>query len=150
MIKNINILIPLLLATLLISCEDEVVLDLPDAPPVLVVDAFINDKPGPQEISLTLTQPYFSNDLPDDISGASVSVEDDLGNEFIFSETAPGRYTWVPAADETIGAIGRSYTLSVTYDGFSYRADSEMKRVPPVDSVVFTYREESTPFQGVG
>jgi hypothetical protein len=140
-------IVPSLLVIMLFGCEDEVVLDLPDAPPVLVVDAFINDIPGKQDIYLTLSQPYYSADLPEGVSGASVSVEDDMGNVFDFQEQEPGVYSWIPGGDETIGTIGTAYELTVLYDGSTYRAESHMNRVPPVDSVVFNYEEEDTPFQ---
>ncbi|MEJ2004155.1 MAG: DUF4249 domain-containing protein [Cyclobacteriaceae bacterium] len=145
-------LLSILMSSMLIitACEDEVQLDLPDAPAVMAVDAFINDKAGEQTIFLTLTQPYFSDVLPEGISGASVLVEDDLGNAFPFTEEEPGKYTWTPSAGETIGEVGRSYMLEVAYDGFIYTAQSEMKRVPPVDSVVFTYDDEDNPFQEPG
>ncbi len=133
------------------SCEDVVVLDLPDAPPVLVVDAFINDKPGDQKIILTKTQPYFSNTLPAGVTGASVEVEDDLGNVFLFSEgAADGEYVWSPQPGETIGTVGRTYRLTVVTDGTTYEAVSEMKRVPVVDSVFYKFREDGTPFQESG
>jgi hypothetical protein len=144
------ILISLSFLVILFGCEDEVTLDLPDAPPVLVVDAFLNDLPREQKVILTLTQPYFSEILPEGVSGATVSVIDDLGNTFVFTETSAGIYSWIPGPGETIGDVGRSYELNVSYDGYSYIADSEMKRVPPVDSVVFTYEEEETPFQDAG
>ncbi|MCA6073607.1 DUF4249 domain-containing protein [Fulvivirga sedimenti] len=146
--------IPLVAIVMLIACwacEDQVTLDLPDAPPVLVVDAFLNDKPGDQKIILTMTQPYFSNSLPTGVSGAVVQVEDDLGNIFTFNEgVTAGEYIWSPQAGELIGTVGRTYQLTVENEGTTYQAVSEMKRVPEVDSVFFTFKEDGTPFQETG
>ena len=141
-----------LLAGLIVlaSCEDEVTLNLPDAPPVLVVDAFINDFPADQHIYLTMTQPYFSNTLPDGVEGASVIVSDDLGNIFEFADSGDGVYTWDAGEGNTIGEVGRSYSLEISIDGRLLSATSEMKRVPPVDSVYFTFEPESSPFQESG
>ena len=140
-----------LLTVGLFACEDEVVLDLPDAPPVLVIDAFINDIPGDQQIILTETQPYFSNTLPDPVTGAIVQVSSDNGGVFDFTdEDNDGVYTWSPTGAETIGTVGDQFELSVQFQGKAYRAFSQMNRVPEVDSVVFTFRDEDTPFQERG
>ncbi len=48
------------------------------------------------------------------ISGASVIIQCDDGNDYSFSETDPGRYT--PVDPLFIGQVGVSYKLSVLYD----------------------------------
>lgn len=132
-----------------IACEDEVQLNLDDAPPVLVIDAWINNKPVDQRIVLTRSQPYFDNGMPQGVSGAMVVVADDLGNTFTFSEQAPGEYVW-PFEGTPLGEVGRTFSLEITTEGNVYQAASTMKRVPEVDSVVFTFREEEDAFREQG
>ena len=45
------------------SCQDVIDINTDDAPQLLVVDAWLNNKSAPQTIRLTLTEPYFSNAL---------------------------------------------------------------------------------------
>ncbi|MBL3655257.1 DUF4249 domain-containing protein [Fulvivirga sediminis] len=132
------------------SCEDEVAIDLNDAPPVLVVDAWVNDMPQTQEIRLMMSQPYFDSSQPPEVSGAQVRITDDRGQTFDFIEKEAGSYQWDPAADSAAFEIGRSYHLSITYEGNAFEADSELKRVPALDSVVYTFYEERNAFQPEG
>lgn len=147
-IRNYIILL-FVTATLLTGCEDEVQLTLEDAPPVLVVDAWINDKPVDQVIRLTRSQPYFDSSLPEGVSGATVEVTDDLGKSYVFTETSPGTYTWEFEGDR-LGAVGREFSLQIQVDGQVLTAESAMNRVPEVDSVVFTFEEEEDAFQEAG
>ncbi len=137
------------LLLILLGCEEEVQLNLKDAPPVLVVDAWINDKPEDQVIRLTKTQPYFESSLPDGVTGARIQVTDDLGNVYTFEESGAGTYTW-PYQGTVLGTVGREYTLQIDAEGQVYRAESAMRRVPEVDSVVFTYREDEDAFREKG
>jgi hypothetical protein len=132
-----------------IACEDEVELNLKDAPPVVVIDAWINNKAEDQKIVLTRSQPYFDNGLPQGISGATVVVTDDLGNTFNFTEESPGEYIW-SYEGTTLGEVGRTFSLEIASEGNVYQAASAMRRVPEVDSVVFTFREEGDAFREQG
>lgn len=124
-------------ALALVACEDVIFPELDRVEPVLVVDAFVTSRPGPQQIVLTRTQPYFENALPAGVSGAAVRVADSEGNVFDFLEEGPGRYVWSPAGNEVFGVEGRSYTLSVQFQGETFVAESRMGRVPPIDSITF-------------
>ncbi|UII24986.1 DUF4249 domain-containing protein [Fulvivirga maritima] len=132
------------------ACEDEVDIALNDAPAVLVVDAWVNDMPQLQEINLMMSQPYFDSSQPPEVSGAEVVITDDQGQTFEFTEAEAGSYQWDPAAHSASFEIGRSYHLSVTYNGNTFEADSELKRVPALDSIVYTYYEERNAFQPEG
>ncbi|MEP2668186.1 MAG: DUF4249 domain-containing protein [Cyclobacteriaceae bacterium] len=128
------------------SCEDEISPELESADPILVIDAWITDQPGSQVISLTETQPYFDNTLPSGVSGATVSVTDDLGNVFVFQEDAvlKGNYVWTPVGSEVIGTAGRKYTLVVEHGTETFVSTSRMGRVPVIDSLTFIFEEEDS------
>ncbi|MEQ9414978.1 MAG: DUF4249 domain-containing protein, partial [Cyclobacteriaceae bacterium] len=125
------------------SCEDEISPELEKADPILVIDAWLTDQPGNQVIKITETQPYFDNTLPPGVSGATVSVVDNLGNVFSFQEdaTVKGNYVWAPVASEVIGTTGRSYTLMIEHGGEKFVSSSRMGRVPVIDSLTFTFEE---------
>lgn len=131
---------------LLTSCEDEISPELEKADPILVIDAWLTNQPGDQVIHITETQPYFENTLPPGVSGATVSVEDDLGNIFFFQEdaTIKGDYVWTPLPGEVFAEGGGTYTLKVEYNGESFVAGSRMGRVPVIDSLTFTFKEKNS------
>ena len=135
----------------LFSCEEEVAVDLKEAPSAYVIDAWINDKLEEQTIKLSLSQAYFDSSEPTPITGATVQVVDNGNTVFNFTESIPGSYTWDPASSsDRIEGIGSTYQLNITVNGFSFSANSELKRVPPVDSIKFTYKEEQSVFEPAG
>ena len=128
------------------SCEDVVDIETDPLTPQLVVDAWLNNRSEPQAIFLAMTQPYFSNELPEGISGASVQVIRNDGEIFEFKETDNGNYTWTPNTDEVIGEIGHEYGLVIEYEGKTYGSISKMNRVPVIDSLTYRFEEENLGF----
>ncbi len=135
----------LLLPWLWMSCEDEISPDLELAQPVLVVDAWLTNKPETQIIKLTETQSYFDNSMPNGVSGALVEIVDDEGRIYPFEEIAgSGNYRLVSTGSEVFGAIGRAYELTIRLGEDEFKAVSSMNRVPPIDSVTFTFEEKNS------
>ncbi|HEY5692070.1 MAG TPA: DUF4249 domain-containing protein [Cyclobacteriaceae bacterium] len=135
-----------LVMPLLFSCEDEIFPKLENADPIVVIDAWISNKSGDQVIKITSSQSYFDNTLPPGMSGANVIVTDNLGADFLFVEdtTSPGQYIWSPVGTEVFGDVGNSYVLTVQIGSETYVAVSIMNRVPVIDSISFTFEEESS------
>ena len=129
----------ILLAAILFSCEDKISPTLERSTPVLVVDAWLNNRPGFQTINLTQTQAYFDNTSPPAVSGAVVTVRDDKGTTFSFPEDDKkmGDYIWKPLANEVFGMIGNRYTLTIKVNGETFESASYMGRVPVIDSITF-------------
>ena len=141
--KLYQLYIPLFIALFCIACEDDINVDLEDAEPLVVVDAWINDLPSTQRIVLTRSQTYFDNTLPLGITGATVTVEDQDGRVYDFAEsTTAGEYTWEPTSGETFGEVGNTYTLNIAVGGATYRATSVRNAVPPIDSITFTRQQD--------
>lgn len=134
------------------SCEDPIDVNLDEADPVLVVDAWINNKPEPQVIKLSLAQPYFDSTFPPAVRGASVIVNSSANETFVFVEgDTPGDYIWDPATSaHTIGEIGAEYQLQIETNGQTYISSSQINRVPTIDSIKFTFKEEQNQFQPEG
>jgi hypothetical protein len=123
----------------LFSCEQVINPTLQNANPILVVDAWINNRHETQSIMLTLTQSYFDASQPKGVSGANVLVEDLTdGTQYVFAENASkkGSYEWTPA-NAAFGKIGNSYKLTVSLNGEQFEATSKMGRVPQIDSITF-------------
>ncbi|CAN5778567.1 hypothetical protein BH24BAC1_BH24BAC1_02810 [soil metagenome] len=131
--------LPLLLPFAFISCDDPVELDLPEGQPLMVVDGWINNQSVPDTIKLSTTAGYFNNGPLPVVTGAEVSITGSDNSEDVLTEVAPGRYV----SNTLLGKIGHAYTLHIKHGGEEYRAVSESKRVPPIDSVKAVYREKS-------
>lgn len=142
MIRYIKTILGISLAIIVFtSCEDVINPTLPYADPVLVIDAWINNKPEDQLIRLSLSQPYLGNEVPSGVSGATVTVNYDGGSlDFIEDADDPGAYRWATdeaASEEAFGEIGRSYTLTVEVNGQTFQATSKINRTAVIDSVTF-------------
>ncbi len=131
-----------LLAWAAFSCNDPITVDANFTKAELVVDAWINDQPTTQSIQLSLTQNYFDNTLPPAVTNAEVVVVNTAtGEAFPFVHQGGGSYQWQPLPGQVLGSTGDVFALSVKYDGFDYAAQSELRRVPPMDSIGYETRE---------
>jgi hypothetical protein len=130
----------------LTSCEDVIDLKTATGPTQLVVDGWITNQPGPQSIRLTWSATYFDNTPAKPVLGAEVTVTDDQGKEFVFKDLGGnGIYFWSGTGKDTLGAVGRTYTLKVKNQADTYMAVNQIKRVPAIDSIV--YQKEKLPFK---
>jgi hypothetical protein len=120
---------------LMYSCEDVIDVDLNTIEPKLVIDAsinwFKNTSGNEQEIKLTLTAPYFDNEIQP-ANGAQVALFNSNDNIFVFTEdSSTGIYknnTFVPQVNET-------YNLEIIYKSETYRATETLKSVVDIDFV---------------
>lgn len=143
--KAVYSIIVLSTAIAMTSCEDVIKLDTVTGPAQLVVDGWITNQAGPQTIRLTWSGSYFDNGPAKPILNAEVIVTDDKGEIYEFKDLAnDGKYIWGTATD-TLGHIGRTYTLKVKNGSDMYTAVNQIKRVPAIDSIV--YQNETFPFE---
>lgn len=131
---------PVLLAALsLAGCTRIVDLDLDDPPRQLVVEARLETGAPTQEIRLSTTDAFGQSGALPPATDAVVRVTDDLGTETRFTEEEPGRYTASIVTIET----GRTYALSIRWEGEEYRATSPLVAGPPIDSLYLMFRSAS-------
>jgi len=117
------------------SCEDVIEVDVPNAPPRLVIDASLNWFEGTagneQEIKLSLSAPYFNTSVPP-ANNAIVTVIDANNNTYNFIEIeSTGIYT----NNTFIPEIDLEYTLIIEYQGETYEATETLKSVAPIDFI---------------
>jgi hypothetical protein len=144
--RTVTGIMVLLAGWALSGCEDVIDLETATGPTQLVVDGWITNQPGPQTIKLMWSASYFDNNTAKPVLGAMVTVTDDQGKEYKFEDIAGnGQYIWGNGKQDTLGRIGRTYSLRVVNEQEVYTAKSELKRVPPVDSIVYT--REKLPFE---
>lgn len=135
-----------LAALTLTSCEDVINLETANGTPQLVVDGWLTNQAGQQSITLSWSGAYFDNSTPKPVTGAVVTVTDDKGKVYNFEDAdGDGKYLWGKTNADTLGHVGRTYSLKVVNGTDTFTAKSELKRVPTVDSVV--YRHEKWPFE---
>lgn len=131
----------ILLSILLLvsSCITQFIPHTTEERDLLVVEGLITDIPQANIIKLSRPNHLGLTTAPLPVSGCNVSVSDDSGSSFIFTETTPGTYISDPAKFQ--GIIGRFYTLHITTNlGNSQNFESyamELKPVPPIDSVYY-------------
>jgi hypothetical protein len=134
---SIHLLVYLSVSIFLFSCDEVIDPTLEKADPVLVIDAWLNNAAGEQQITLTRSQPYFENSLPSGVSGAVINVTDQNSKVYSFGETTPGVYVWTPAGNEVFGEVGFTYKLSVQVGAETFISEARMGRVPAIDSITF-------------
>ncbi|WP_310395869.1 DUF4249 domain-containing protein [Hymenobacter sp.] len=129
----------ILAAFSLSSCLDVVPLDVPKAQPLLAVDGYITDQNVPAVVTLTLTQAYFNEAALPPVLGAALTLTDDLGSSDVLREVSPGQYR---GGGTVRGRIGGRYTLTIVADGQTYRAETEIRRTPPIDSIGLEFKAQ--------
>jgi len=120
-IKRVLIPVFLFVAFSLLTCIDPYYPQIDNYQNLLVVDALITDENSSYYVRLSRTTETPS-ETPDAVTGAQVSVTDNLGNTRVFTEILAGLYK----SDSTsfTGSRGRAYTLHVTTpDGKVYESD---------------------------
>ena len=151
---NINIMkkyfLFLITILLLTSCEDIIDLELEQNDSQLVVDAWLNDQPGPQVIKLRRTIDYLDNSFTPEVTGATITVADinisdsTINQIYVFEdEDNDGDYVWTPTmAGEVMIQEGKDYGLLVDLDGDQYVSLSKANRSIPIDSIGYEYLED--------
>lgn len=138
-----NYIYKLLLSLLIFttSCTDVIEVDVPEAPPRLVIEASMDWEKGSsgneQLIKLSTSTPFFDNLAETPVRGAVVSVTNDADNtEVLFIDENNGNYS----TNEFVPIMGQSYTLNILHDNEMYRATETMTPVTEITSV-FQSRE---------
>jgi hypothetical protein len=139
--KNYIYKILLSLFLILGSCTDVIDVEVPEAPPRLVIEAsmdWIKGTSGNQQtIKLSTSTPFFDNLLENPVNGAIVRVINDTdAREVIFTDQNNGNYV----TNEFVPVLGQSYTLEILYENDIYRASETMTPVTDI-TAVFQTRE---------
>jgi hypothetical protein len=131
------LIIPLIVA----GCVEKFTPEIHEPRYRIVVNGLITNQPEVYTVRLYWTIP-FGGKTSFPMAGCSVTVHDDLGHIYQFSESStPGIYL----SDKTTfqGVVGRKYTLRIntlnaTPAHYSYESvPVEMKAVPPIDSLFY-------------
>ena len=118
----------------LFSCQKVITIELNKTNPQLVIDARINDLPGPYTVTLSQTTDYFTPGTYPTISGAKISITDNGTSTDNLIEVSPGTYKTVNLK----GTPGHTYVLNISYNGKTYTAQTTMPQPVGIDNLVDT------------
>lgn len=111
----------------------------------LDIEANITNLDTAQQIFLRTNVPFSATNTYPSVSGATVTVSDDAGNNYVFAEeNQPGVYVSTAFA----GGAGRTYQLHVSLNGQEYFAGSTMPAGVRIDSLTDKNRPLNRPQDG--
>ncbi|WP_069660128.1 DUF4249 domain-containing protein [Arcticibacter eurypsychrophilus] len=113
------------------SCEKVIDVKLDSSANQVVIEGNITDQQGPQTIKISQSVPYTDSNVYPAVTGAVVTVTDDAGGSWLFSEAQPGNYSLASFR----GVPGRTYTLHVNANNVTYTAMSTMPKSVALDSL---------------
>lgn len=122
----------LLILIHVVACKKIINVDLKDASSQIVIEGIVNDV-TPATVTLSKSVTFSSSNTFPPVSGASVTIKDDAGNNYTLLESSgkPGTYTTMAV----IGKSGRTYTMNVNVNGNQYTASSTMPAPVNLDSL---------------
>lgn len=113
------------------SCTKVIDLKLSNASGKLVIEGNITNGSGPQVFTINTNVPFTNTNTYPPVTGATVTVNDQSGNSYLFTEGPSGTYT----NSQLIGVPGNTYTMKVLTNGTTYAAVSTMPQVVILDSL---------------
>lgn len=123
--------IVLLAAFTLSSCKKVINLDLGNVSGELVIEGNFTNLPGAQYVTLSRNVPFTGPNVYPPVTGATVTIADNRGNQYQLTEGPAGTYSINPA----FGLGSRTYTLTVATGGNTYTAKSTMPGTTTLDSI---------------
>ncbi len=135
----ILLFITLTLLVLVVACQDVYHHDdFDDSKIIPVIEGSIHNGNGPHILSLLYARPY-NNDRYTNITGAEVTVIDNLGNIYAYDDSGMGKY--ICPEGRLDAQIGRSYFLHIELpDGTILESDPAM--IPDTLSIERVYEEK--------
>lgn len=133
MLNKTIFLIILLVLTVLSSCEKVIQLDLKDSEQQIVIEGEINADDSVHTVLISKSIKFSEENMFPGISGANVTISDNLGNSESLIEVSNGKYQ----TTNLKGIEGRTYTLSVVIDGKTYTSNSTIPNKSSLFGVSF-------------
>ena len=113
------------------SCTKVVDLKLGNNSGKLVIEGNVTNLSGPQTITLSRNVAFTNTNTYPPVTGATISVTDEKGNDYNFVEGLPGTYS----STSLTGLSGEKFTMNVVTNGTTYSASSVMPAVVSLDSL---------------
>ena len=114
-----------------VACKKIIHVDLNSASSKIVIEANISDQQGPYVVKLSKTVNFDQSNNYPSVSGAKVTISDNIGLNETLVERSPGTYL----ASTFKGTAGRMYTISVISDNQTYTSISFLPPSTPIKSL---------------
>ena len=115
------------------SCQKVINIDLKDSTPQYVIEGQVNKGDSVHIISISKSSLFSANNTFPTVSGAIVSITDNLGNNEILTEFEPGKYKTA----HLVAYEERTYTLNIQVDGKTFTSSSTMPNQVNLDYILF-------------
>jgi len=129
--KNNKLYTILCLSLMLSACTKVIDLKLGNDSGKLVIEANVTNASAPQIIKLSKNVAFTNTNTYPPVTGATVTVTDQTGQIYAFTEGISGTYT----NSQLNATAGYTYTMSVLTGGITYTANSKMPDSVSMDSV---------------
>lgn len=128
---NIKHIIYIFLAGFLVSCQEAIELDLTEEGKKVTVEAYVCTETDSSYVKLSYSAPYLNQNGIENISNANVEVREEANpTPILFTHINEGIYR-APAGFK--GLAGKTYELSITVDGNTYKSTSKLDSMFEVD-----------------
>jgi Domain of unknown function (DUF4249) len=133
---KLKFILPVLSLLSLAGCKVEYNPVIDTQMSAIVVEGLITNLKESYEVKISMATPYNQASKNTNISGASVSIKDDLGNTYMMHVKDPPGYYYSDTS-EFIAIPGRSYTLHIEMPGGDIYESSAQKLLEPatIDSI---------------
>jgi len=129
---------------ILMSCEKVIDLDLKSAEPRIVIEGNITSEPPPYLVLLSTSGDYYTAQGIEPVSGADITITDELGHSDTLFEVEAGIYLTTTMTGET----NRTYTLAVNYNDKEYLGKETLPEKVLIDSLSYEKMEFGGPGGG--
>ncbi len=123
----------MLIVTIFTSCEKVIDIDLNNSTQQIVIEANITNATGTQTILVSKTGNFSESNTFSKVSAATVTVQEEGGAIYIFTETTPGAYK---SNINFSGISGKNYTLQISAEGNNYTATSKLPTPVLLDTLL--------------
>jgi hypothetical protein len=132
-----HILVAVLILLLNSSCQKVINIQVDNAVSQLVIEGNITNQSAPQYVKISQSVPFTNTNIFPAVSGATVTVIDNKGVVYKFTEsTTAGIYV----SSRFTGKVGNTYTINVLLNGKTYTGSSTMPILVNFDQL--TYRND--------
>ena len=141
--KSVHYLYILLILIGVSACEETVTLDTTQIEPRVVIEGEVTDQYTYHYVKVSRSTGFYDDKSFVGAEGASVTVVDSEGQTYNYIAATGENSTGLYFSEERYaGIIGRTYTLTVTYDNNTYTASDKIFPVTAIDSLTVEVNEE--------
>ncbi|MFD2033751.1 DUF4249 family protein [Belliella marina] len=130
----------ILIAIILVSCQEEVFLELKDSENIPVIEGIWTNVSGLNQVKVSYSKDYYSEESGQIEKDAEVFIINQTDNEMISFKFNEQLSSYLPVNNKT-GELGKSYELHVIMDEKEYISKGTLLEPPTLDSLTYKFHE---------